>query len=800
MTKIQNLQKLSLKLDVSGQAEAINNVKLYRGSFGFVTLQCYVPVTQNRVRDSSPLCTVHRVVKDNVGRIKQFNNEHFDMVYVGKVTMDGCGYLLFERPLPEPFTRTAGELDVVINYCEIKNGKVVSRLATNVYHITVSDGGVAETELETDLKSLEAAQINANTAAIESLTDDVERLLQPPDCTEAEKVGTPTVEITAEGKFKFSNLKGESLVPRGAWINGAEYKKYDAVSYNGAAYAAVSDVVSTMPPREDKINWAELIQPTLNVRGDYDKALAYYPGDSVTYEGTQYRCKAQAPPGTLPTDTAHWSVFATAGSHIQNADIHVLPEEKLKWNAAESEAVKQSKRYTDEELAQLVNSAPEMLDTLQELAAAVGDNPNHAAEMLEIVGRKAEKIELAAHAESRDNPHGITKSQIGLGNVDNTADAVKHVDKANVVKTMYNNECVIADGFASSGGQLLVNYRSAASRETPISEYAFCDGCNTTARAAISAKDFKVFSGGVAHSVFSPINKPTVADIEGGTILPLRTATVIVGLAESGYVATQVDVLIPIGTVDCTPYIQQAIDLLPASGGEIKLLNGTYVCDGERVAINKNATISGCGIGVTILQATYDGYATYFTTSTTGKYTFRDFSLVTPSKKVYIATFRGEMYFTRVSSNYYLAYNDDNTTAKAYITGCNSGILGSAVNWHNIYVDGVAEYTALNALTSVTNAMTTPYVLCGGADYADEIMIVTNNGSRIIHKWSVAETIVRTNNYYSNPGTVTVAIFNAEDKEVYITGYNVNFEIGNKSWDRAYCEVRRVIYRRFNRQ
>lgn len=37
---------------------------------------------------------------------------------------------------------------------------------------------------------------------------------------------------------------------------------------------------------------------------------------------------------------------------------------------------------------------------------------------------------IQSHIADRTNPHGVTKSQIGLGNVDNTPDAEKHVAMA----------------------------------------------------------------------------------------------------------------------------------------------------------------------------------------------------------------------------------------------------------------------------------------------------------------------------------------------------------------------------------
>lgn len=40
---------------------------------------------------------------------------------------------------------------------------------------------------------------------------------------------------------------------------------------------------------------------------------------------------------------------------------------------------------------------------------------------------EAAKAEAKNHADSRENPHGVTKAQVGLGNVDNTSDSEKPV-------------------------------------------------------------------------------------------------------------------------------------------------------------------------------------------------------------------------------------------------------------------------------------------------------------------------------------------------------------------------------------
>jgi hypothetical protein len=171
---IQNLRKIALVLDVSGTATALKNTKLYQGSFGFVGLQVYVPITPNRSPDSMPLCTVHRVTIDSEGVRTQYDNEVYNLLYVDTAILNGNEYLLFERPLPKTFTDIEGDLEIVINYSEIKDEAIISRLATNIYKTTVYAGGTADTDLDLGLSEQEAAQINANTIAIEEIKEDVE--------------------------------------------------------------------------------------------------------------------------------------------------------------------------------------------------------------------------------------------------------------------------------------------------------------------------------------------------------------------------------------------------------------------------------------------------------------------------------------------------------------------------------------------------------------------------------------------------------------------------------------------------
>ena len=80
--------------------------------------------------------------------------------------------------------------------------------------------------------------------------------------------------------------------------------------------------------------------------------------------------------------------------------------------------------YTDTKVAELINSAPETLNTLNELAMALGGDENFATTVAQNIGANtaainAEKEKIDAHIANKTNPHAVTASQVGLGNVTN---------------------------------------------------------------------------------------------------------------------------------------------------------------------------------------------------------------------------------------------------------------------------------------------------------------------------------------------------------------------------------------------
>lgn len=81
--------------------------------------------------------------------------------------------------------------------------------------------------------------------------------------------------------------------------------------------------------------------------------------------------------------------------HVSDAQIDL-------WNSKETivgsqakadEALLNAKTYADQKIAALVDSAPEALDTLQELSNALGNDPNFSTTILEKIGSKVDAVE-----------------------------------------------------------------------------------------------------------------------------------------------------------------------------------------------------------------------------------------------------------------------------------------------------------------------------------------------------------------------------------------------------------------------
>ena len=99
--------------------------------------------------------------------------------------------------------------------------------------------------------------------------------------------------------------------------------------------------------------------------------------------------------------------------------------------AASDDTIKGAKKYADEKVAALVDGAPETLNTLDELAAALKDNKDIVDVLNKSIGEKATQADLDAHVADKANPHAVTAAQVGAytkEEVDRIVDALPNTD------------------------------------------------------------------------------------------------------------------------------------------------------------------------------------------------------------------------------------------------------------------------------------------------------------------------------------------------------------------------------------
>ncbi len=90
-------------------------------------------------------------------------------------------------------------------------------------------------------------------------------------------------------------------------------------------------------------------------------------------------------------------------------DISVL---KGTGEGSVAKALADAKSYADTKTASLVDSAPETLDTLNELAAALGDDPNFATTVATNIGKKANQTDMNAVQDKLADITGTVKNYV----------------------------------------------------------------------------------------------------------------------------------------------------------------------------------------------------------------------------------------------------------------------------------------------------------------------------------------------------------------------------------------------------
>ena len=203
---------------------------------------------------------------------------------------------------------------------------------------------------------------NGDFAAGEITADIVGDVTGNADTATALETGrTITLAGDVTGSVSFDGTANVSIT---ATIDGSFATDAEVATAKGEAIAdAATDATSKANAAQSAATTAAATDATTKANAAQSAAISTAAGDATT-----------------KADAAQAAAISTAAG-----------DATTKADAAQAAAIASSNTYTDTAVSNLVDSAPELLDTLNELAAAIGDNPNYAADLATSVGEKVSK-------------------------------------------------------------------------------------------------------------------------------------------------------------------------------------------------------------------------------------------------------------------------------------------------------------------------------------------------------------------------------------------------------------------------
>lgn len=245
-----------------------------------------------------------------------------------------------------------------------------------------------------------------------------------------------------------------------------------------------------------------------------------------------------------------------------------------------------TKAYVDGAISDLVDSAPELLDTLNELAAAIADNPNYASDIASSLG---DKVAKAGDSMTGDLDFGGTHSVTSLRAPNSSADAATK----GYVDGEITDALSTASGYASDAQDAAELYADGVGTSAVSTANSYTDGEITS--ALTTAQGYATTAEGNANSY-----------TDGEITDALSTAS---GYADAAETAANgyTDSAISTEVTNRNTAITTAIDALSTS--DIEEGSNSYFTDARAKtsaadlltgASLTNITITGTGAGLTI--------------------------------------------------------------------------------------------------------------------------------------------------------------------------------------------------------
>ncbi|WP_294596315.1 hypothetical protein [uncultured Rikenella sp.] len=137
----------------------------------------------------------------------------------------------------------------------------------------------------------------------------------------------------------------------------------------------------------------------------YDRNFRELDEEKETLSGAQEKADAAQNAAVREAAIKAEAALRNAKEYTDAREVAILASADSK----DADTLQRAKTYADQIVAALAGSAPETLDTLQELAAALGDDPNFAATVMQLIGDRVKTSDFTAHTD--DTERHITTAE-----------------------------------------------------------------------------------------------------------------------------------------------------------------------------------------------------------------------------------------------------------------------------------------------------------------------------------------------------------------------------------------------------
>jgi len=259
----------------------------------------------------------------------------------------------------------------------------------------------------------------------------------------------------------------------------------DTLNFTGAGAMTInsdSHIVLT-PAAGSSVKWGSDVLATQAYADQAEADAVSTASADATTKANNAKSGAEAT-AAAALSTAIGTEVADRNSAITSAIGTEIADRNSAIATAKAQAIADAASYTDAEVAALVGQAPELLDTLNELAQAIADNPNYATDAAAAVAGRVAKSgdtmtgDLTLPGAPTLNLHAATKGYV------DAAQAAAELSASIDATTAETNANAYTDGEITTALSTAQGYANTAESSAVTTANSYTDGRETAITTA----------------------------------------------------------------------------------------------------------------------------------------------------------------------------------------------------------------------------------------------------------------------------------------------------------------------------